>query len=166
MWNMSVAKSALHKAMRRGDVDTAAYAAAYLCAKGIYGQEAAWRRVLAFPAEDMCGEGVERVIALYHAWRDGHELDNLFAAIIYLCELAKRGLNRSADELKNAAFYWVDSGKEVKVPDYAYDVHTGVGTLREWWDDVNKLAQPSKWREDAMKYKPPQKDKEGQQRLL
>ncbi|MBN2002982.1 MAG: hypothetical protein JXA21_06465 [Anaerolineae bacterium] len=160
-WNMWVAMSALHKALRHGDVETAAYAAAWL-SQWPKLAEAAWRRVCAFPAEDLAGEGAERVAALHHNWVAGHEDDNLFAAILYLCELVKAregALDRRADELKCAALYWVSGGRQMEPPSYAEDVHTGGGTLDDWWGQVNALAPASPWREDAMRYNPPKKEK-------
>lgn len=158
VWNQSLAVSALHKSLRKGDIETAAYCAAWL---GRYeaGRNAAWRRVLAFPSEDLSGEGAERVAALYRCWEAGHEDDNLFAAILYLCRLVrgeptperKEGLNREADELKNAAIWWIQSGKVVPPPAEAYDVHTGSDTLASWWASVNNLAPASPWREDAQR---------------
>lgn len=156
-WNMWIATSTLHKALRRGDVETAAYAAGWLATRGDNFRASAWRRVLAMPAEDLCGEGAERVAALHYNEANGHELDNLFAAIIYLCEVvtARAGvLDRRADELKNATLYWLQGGREVKVPEYAKDVHAGMGTLADWWADVNASAPASPWREDAQRYVP------------
>ena len=157
VWNHSLAVSALHKSLRMGLIETAAYCAAWLC-RYKRGKDAAWRRVLAFPSEDMGGEGVERVIALYRCWEAGHEDDNLFDAIIYLCRLVtgeptperKKGLNREADELKCAAIWWIQSGKVVDPPKEAYDMHVGAGTLASWWANVNKLGPASPWREDAV----------------
>ncbi len=155
-WNPKMGTSTLHKAIRHGDVEMAAYAAAYLCSLGYGGIMSAWRRVLAVPGEDLNGSGVEKVVAFYQAWNVGKELDNLFAAILHLCTLVQeRGgkLDRSADELKNAATHWIQSGREVEPPDYAYDWHSGHGTLQGWWDQVNAMGPASKWREDAMKVK-------------
>jgi len=158
VWNHSLAVSALHKSLRMGLIETAAYCAAWLC-RYTRGKSAAWRRVLAFCSEDLGGEGAERVAALYTCWQGGHEDDNLFSAIIYLCRLVtgeptlerKKGLNREADELKCAAIWWIQSGKVVDPPREAYDIHAGSGTLAGWWADVNKLGPPSPWRTDAMR---------------
>jgi hypothetical protein len=69
-------------------------------------------------------------------------------------------LNREADELKNAALYWVQGGRDWLPPDYAKDVHAGAkgATLEDWWNDVNTSSDPSPWREDAMKYVPPKRE--------
>lgn len=165
-WNMWVAMSALHKALRHADVEAAAYAAAWLCQFPKL-KHAAWRRVCAFTAEDLNGEGAERIAALHYNWSVSHEDDCLFSAILYLCDLVEqRGgkLERTADELKCAAFYWVhNQGRVLDPPEYAEDVHTGSGSLADWWAQVNALGDPSVWREDAMKYAPPKKNKPKQQ---
>ena len=172
-WNYGLATSTLHKAMRRGDIETAAFAAAFLLKRG-GGPDRAWRRVLAFPSEDLSGVGVERVAALFVAYNGGHEDDNLFAAIIYCCNLAALGktvvdeiensrkpgrLDRTADELKNAMFARMQQDDLLPVPSYAADVHTGQGTLADWWADVNSAADPSPWREKAMEWHYDDKDK-------
>jgi hypothetical protein len=174
-WTISIAKSVLHKSMRRADVEYAAYAAAWLIdhyertvGSRKKGLAAAWRCVLAFPSEDLCGEGVERVAALNHCCREGHEADNLFAAIIHLCRLVDPSsvqlpvresgqLNRWADELKNAAIVWVQGReglhpRKMTVPDYALDHHCGFEkTTEKWWRQTNTLGPASPWREDAVR---------------
>jgi len=167
-WEPRLATSTLHKAIRRGDAETAAYAAAFLSESGYQGTLSAWRRVLAVPAEDLNGFGVEKVVAFYQAWNAGHELDHLFAAILYLCGVVKEhGLDRTADELKNAALYWVNGGRDTQPPEYAFDCHSGHGTVAQWWEQVNAQCAPSQWREDAMKYNSAQKkEKTAQGKLL
>lgn len=162
-WWKSLAVSCLHKALRRGDVNTAAYCAGWLLQNREFKMNA-WRRILSFPSEELSGEGIERVNALYQAWKDCYEDDNLFAAIIYLCRLVngeatpqrKPGdLNREADELKNAVIFWMQAGKTCTPLPEAWDCHmTGhVATLDEFWEYANRLGPASQWRADAVQAK-------------
>lgn len=174
-WFHSLAVSALHKCLRLGDIETSAHATAWLM-RYPSGQSAAWRRLLAFCAEDLGGEGCERVAALHYNWVQGHEDDNIYAAIIHLCRLVKGvptvrepgQLNREADELKCAAIYWVQIDKPATPPQEANDMHLGNGTLMDWWNVVNKLGPASPWRDDAMKMRLEKKTKvpENQGKLL
>lgn len=170
-WSDAIAKSVLHKAVRRAEVELAAFAAAWLMVHGKKaGIEAAWRCILAFAGEDLCGEGADRIAALHYCWKEGHECANLFASIINLCRLVKPTsvdlpdrapgqLLRSGDELKNAALVWIQGGdgaapREIPVPDYALDHHNGFEqTADKWWDHVNVLGPASPWRADAVRVK-------------
>ncbi|MBP8055148.1 MAG: hypothetical protein KA314_04870 [Chloroflexi bacterium] len=106
-WDHRKAVSALHKALRRGDEKTAQFAAAYLLRYDL-GAQGAWRRILAFPAEDMAGEGAQVVARNYLAWKDARCDEIAFLTIHHLCELVrmKGQLDRSADEFKCAALAW------------------------------------------------------------
>lgn len=111
--NHRIAVSGLHKALRKGAIEQANYCAAFL-SRYTLGAYAAWRRVLAFPAEDFGGVGAEVVVALYHSYRSTGNYDTIYAAIHYLCELVQVAgrLNRDADELKCAALFWLQGGKD------------------------------------------------------
>lgn len=106
-WDHRTAVSALHKSLRRGDEQIAQFAAAYLLRYDI-GRRGAWRRIMAFPAEDMNGEGSEVVAQNYLAWASAYCDEIVFLTIRHLCQVVrlKGKLDRSADELKNAALAW------------------------------------------------------------
>jgi hypothetical protein len=93
---------------------------------------------------------------LYTCYQNGGEQDNWFAALLHLWGLYKPA-ERTAWEREQAevgtvwrdAVEMVRSGNHPAVPAEALDVHTGHGTLDEWWAMVNALAPASPWREDA-----------------
>ncbi len=116
-WDHRLAVSALHKSLRRADVVMAQFAAAFLMRYDLGGR-AAWRRMMAFPAEDMMGAGAIMVAQNYGLWKESRCDEIAFRTVHSLCQLVReRGgtLDRQADELKNAAIAW-NQGMRLPLP--------------------------------------------------
>lgn len=113
-WDARIATSGLHKMLRAGNTQMAIFCAAYLN-RNHFDRLRAWRRVLAFPSEDLSGEGVRIAAANYTMWKDGYCDGAIYDAIASLCSIVQaRGgqLNRAADELKCAAIHWNTGGRK------------------------------------------------------
>lgn len=139
-YNMYDMSSLLQKAIRRGDVVRAAYAASELHPRF---RKYLWKRLLTCSAEDCWGIVTKEIIALQQAdeYVNGTKGDNwlfIAKAVTLLC-MAKK--NRDADyvccnfmcpdrnltpeEIKEYDFG--NLPETIRVPDYVYDCHTRRG---------------------------------------
>lgn len=182
-WYRSLAVSTVHKALRSGDTEMCAYAAGWLLQYSNWSMFV-WRRLMAFPSEDISGEGAVRVAALYSAWNYMKEFgpranNAIFAAIIHLTELVQMGPgyesplpDTRAELYRRSAEMWFKRELFMPPPPEAFDMHVGQGSVGDFWEYANPMGAPSPWRADAvrMRHEPrPKKnkvDKNLQQSLL
>jgi replication-associated recombination protein RarA len=131
--------SCCQKAIRRGDVKMAAFAALELVSSGF--SKYVWRRLFTISAEDCFGCITQEINALHIGYKLANEKskrDNntgrifISKAIVLLC-LAKK--SRDADHLQNLVTvsddeineYMSDLPEYIQLPNYIYDVHTKKG---------------------------------------
>ena len=106
-----------------------------------------WRRLLAISVEDIgFGEvhAPELIYTLYNMrkeflYNDGDRPMFFVHAIRYLCKQKKE---RSSDNVKNILIKDFAHGRNVTVPDYAYDVHTVKGRAMGR-DEIHFLTEAS-----------------------
>lgn len=139
--------SSLQKAIRRGDVRVAGYFALELFPRYA---EYCWKRLLTVSAEDCYGVITKEIESLYNAFhivnkgKSGDKLGGrvfISKAVILLCTQPH---SRDADILSNFVYdkkrgltdeqieAYMDEVREedIKIPEYAYDVHTREGKKR------------------------------------
>lgn len=142
-YDFYVVASLLQKSLRRGDVEMCARAANELFPRYV---NYTWNRLMTVSAEDCEDMVTQEIVALYDAWLKVNEKKSpkskgriFFAKAIIL--LAKARHSRDADELNilvsdrlpDVEFrkalneieeVWEEADREVKIPNYVYDVHT------------------------------------------
>ena len=141
-YNLYDMSSMLQKAIRRGDVFHASFAAKEMHVKY---REYLWRRLLTVSAEDCYGIMTKEIVALWEADQiiDGNKCKSwifIAKAVTLLCMARK---NRDADyvclnfmcpdkELSPEEineFGWDGLPESVTVPDWVYDCHTRKGKM-------------------------------------
>ncbi len=157
--------SALQKAIRRNEPAIAGYFALELYASGY--QKYVWKRLLTVSAEDCGGLITREIKALHSSWefinggkttKDPKGRIFLSKAILLLCDQIK---NRDPDHLQNLIYdkkvltdeqvqsYLNDleESEKIKIPDYAFDVHTYKGkrmgmTKEQFFKDEFACLEP------------------------
>lgn len=141
-YNLYDMSSMLQKAIRRGDVFHASFAAKEMHVKY---REYLWRRLLTVSAEDCYGIMTKEIIALWEADQiiNGNKCKSwifIAKAVTLLCMARKNrdadyvclnfmcpDKDLSPDEIKE--FGWDGLPESVTVPDWVYDCHTRKGKM-------------------------------------
>jgi replication-associated recombination protein RarA len=164
-YELSVAASAVQKAIRRGETALAGHFALDMFESGF--QAYLWRRLLTVSAEDCYGVITHEIEALHRAWeliegaRPGKVRGRIFVSkAVILLSLARK--SRDADHLQNLV---VDPGlvdeqaaalvreaeadptARVEIPEWVYDCHTRQGralgkTKAQFFRDEHQALRP------------------------
>jgi MgsA-like AAA+ ATPase family protein/SWIM zinc finger len=142
-------RSALQKAIRRGETDDALH---WLVEMILSGQEWwAWRTLLVITSEDVgpaWPEGPAVIGALYSNWRTTSEWLMAVHATVLLCRAPK---SRLVDDALAAHLLGHTKEMARPIPDEALDLHTGAGKYglgrtedsprgqKHWWDEAGRI---------------------------
>jgi len=140
---LSEVVSALQKSIRRADAKTAGYFALEMFHSGYW--KYVWKRLYTVSAEDCHGIITKEIHALFNGFllingSKNYTRGRIFIskAVIILCQCKK---SRDADHLQNLLYdqniptkqeieSFLKTVNPCEIPDYAYDVHTTKGKIR------------------------------------